>query len=232
MPRIVFVNKMDKIGADFFNCVRMIKDRTGAMPCPMQLPIGSETAFEGHVDLITMEEWTWTRRGSGRDLDPPADPGRAEGPGRPRCAATMIELAVEMDDAAMEAYLEGDEPDVATLRRLIRKGTLAMKFVPVICGSAFKNKGVQPMLNAVIDFLPSPLDVPAYMGFQPGDETETRDIARSADDAQPFSGLAFKIMNDPFVGLADLHPDLFRARSRRATSCSTPPRRSASGSGA
>ena len=100
----------------------------------------------------------------------------------------------------MEAYLEGEEPDVATLRELIRKGTLAMKFVPVICGSAFKNKGVQPMLNAVIDFLPTPLDVPPYMGFLPGDETETRNIARSADDAQPFSGLAFKIMNDPFVG--------------------------------
>ncbi len=112
----------------------------------------------------------------------------------------MIELAVEMDDDAMEAYLEGEEPDVATLRRLIRKGTLAMKFVPVICGSAFKNKGVQPMLNAVVDYLPNPLDVPAYMGFKPGDETETRDIARSADDAQPFSALAFKIMNDPFVG--------------------------------
>ena len=100
----------------------------------------------------------------------------------------------------MEAYLEGEEPDVATLRKLIRKGTLAMKFVPVLCGSAFKNKGVQPMLNAVIDFLPNPLDVPAYMGFAPGDETETRNIARSADDAQPFAGLAFKIMNDPFVG--------------------------------
>ena len=114
--------------------------------------------------------------------------------------STMIELAVEMDDAAMEAYLEGEEPDVATLRSLIRKGTLAMKFVPVLCGSAFKNKGVQPMLNAVIDYLPTPLDVPAYMGFKPGDETETRDIARSADDAQPFAGLAFKIMNDPFVG--------------------------------
>ena len=112
----------------------------------------------------------------------------------------MIEIAVEMDDTALEAYLDGVEPDVDTLRSLIRKGTLAMKFVPVICGSAFKNKGVQPMLNAVVDFLPSPLDVPAYMGFKPGDETETRDIARSADDAQPFSALAFKIMNDPFVG--------------------------------
>ena len=199
VPRIVFVNKMDKIGADFFNCVRMIKDRTGAVPCPIQLPIGSETELEGHVDLITMEEWTWkgedlgaswTRQAIRPELADKAAEMRAE----------MIEIAVDMDDDAMEAYLEGVEPDVPTLRSLIRKGTLAMKFVPVICGSAFKNKGVQPMLNAVIDFLPTPLDVPPYMGFAPDDETETRNIARSADDEQPFSALAFKIMNDPFVG--------------------------------
>jgi elongation factor G len=199
VPRIVFVNKMDKIGADFFNCVRMIKDRTGAIPCPIQLPIGAETAFIGHVDLITMEEWTWT----GEDLgatwtrQPIREELRAQAD---EMRATMVELAVEMDDDAMEAYLDGNEPDVATLRKLVRKGTLAMKFVPVLCGSAFKNKGVQPMLNGVVDFLPTPLDVPPYMGFAPGDETETRNIARSADDAQPFSGLAFKIMNDPFVG--------------------------------
>jgi elongation factor G len=199
VPRIVFVNKMDKIGADFFNCVRMIKDRTGAIPCPIQLPIGSETALAGHIDLITMEEWVW----EGDDLGASwvHRPIRAElADQAAEMRNTMIELAVEMDDEAMEAYLDGTEPDVATLRALIRKGTLAMKFVPVICGSAFKNKGVQPMLNAVVDFLPSPLDVKPYMGFKPGDETETRDIARSADDAQPFSGLAFKIMNDPFVG--------------------------------
>ncbi|MER2510203.1 elongation factor G [Amaricoccus sp.] len=199
VPRIVFVNKMDKIGADFFNCVKMIKDRTGAVPCPVQLPIGAETFLEGHVDLITMEEWTW----KGEDLGASwtRQPIRAElADQAAEMRATMIELAVDMDDAAMEAYLEGEEPGVEALRELIRKGTLAMKFVPVLCGSAFKNKGVQPMLNGVIDFLPSPLDVKAYMGFKPGDETETRDIARHADDAEPFSGLAFKIMNDPFVG--------------------------------
>ncbi len=199
VPRLVFVNKMDKVGADFFNCVKMIRDRTGAVPCPIQLPIGSETALEGHVDLITMEEWTWkgddlgatwTRQPIRPDLLDQATEMRNQ----------MIEIAVDMDDGAMEAYLDGVEPDVDTLRSLIRKGTLAMKFVPVICGSAFKNKGVQPMLNAVVDYLPSPLDVPAYMGFKPGDETETRDIARHADDSEPFSGLAFKIMNDPFVG--------------------------------
>ncbi|MFZ8942189.1 MAG: elongation factor G [Gemmobacter sp.] len=199
VPRIVFVNKMDKIGADFFNCVKMIKDRTGATPLPIALPIGAEDKFEGIVDLLDMCEWTWkgedlgaswTRQDIRASLKADADEWRHK----------MIETVVEQDDAVMEAYLEGEEPDVATLRRLIRKGTLALAFVPVTAGSAFKNKGVQPLLNSVIDFLPSPLDVPAYMGFAPGDETETRDIARSADDAQPFSALAFKIMNDPFVG--------------------------------
>ena len=199
VPRIVYVNKMDKIGADFFNCVAMIADRTGAKPVPIQCPIGAETELEGSVDLITMEEWvwqgedlgaTWVRKPIRDELKEKCDEMRAE----------MIEAAVEVDDEWTEKYLEGEEPDVDTLRMLLRKGTLDMSFVPVICGSSFKNKGVQPMLNAVIDYLPGPLDVPPYMGFKPGDETETRNIERSADDAQPFSGLAFKIMNDPFVG--------------------------------
>jgi elongation factor G len=199
VPRIVFVNKMDKIGADFFNCVRMVKDRTGAIPCPIQLPIGAESDFAGIVDLITMEEWVW----QGEDLGATwvRQPIRAELADKAaEMRSEMIEIAVEMDDAVMEKYLEGEEPDIDTLRRLIRKGTLSMSFVPVICGSAFKNKGVQPMLNAVIDYLPGPLDVPAYMGFLPDDETETRNVERRADDSAPFSGLAFKIMNDPFVG--------------------------------
>ena len=199
VPRIVFVNKMDKIGADFFNCVDMIRDRTGAIPAPVQFPIGAESEFEGIVDLVEMKEWVWNSEDLGAswtvqdiraDLADKAAEMRAE----------LVELAVELDDDAMEAFLEGDEPDVATLRRLIRMGTLNMSFVPVLCGSAFKNKGVQPLLNAVIDFLPGPLDVPAYTGFAPGDDTETRDIERRADDAEPLSGLAFKIMNDPFVG--------------------------------
>ncbi len=199
VPRIVFVNKMDKIGADFFNCVRMIADRTGAVPAPIQLPIGAETELEGIIDLVTMEEWvyqgedlgaSWVRQPIRDSLNDMALEWRGK----------LIELAVDMDDDAMMAYLEGEEPDVDTLRKLIRKGTLAMKFVPVLAGSAFKNKGVQPLLNAVIDYLPSPLDVVDYMGFKPGDETETRSIPRRADDSMPFSGLAFKIMNDPFVG--------------------------------
>ncbi|MFW5678183.1 MAG: elongation factor G [Rhodosalinus sp.] len=199
VPRIVFVNKMDKIGADFFNCVKMIKDRTGATPAPIQMPIGAEDKLEGLVDLVTMKEWVWKGEDLGAswviqdvrdDLREQAETMRNE----------LVELAVEMDDEAMEKYLEGEEPDLPTLRSLIRKGTLSMSFVPVLCGSAFKNKGVQPMLNAVIDYLPGPLDVPPYMGFAPDDETETRNLERRPGDDQPFAGLAFKIMNDPFVG--------------------------------
>ncbi|MEL0293102.1 MAG: elongation factor G [Alphaproteobacteria bacterium] len=199
VPRIVFVNKMDKIGADFFNCVEMIRNRTGAVPAPIHMPIGAENEFEGLVNLITMKEWVWNSEDLGaswslRDIRPELADKAAE------MRAALVELAVEQDDAVMEAFLEGEEPDEATLQRLIRLGTLNMSFVPVLCGSAFKNKGVQPMLNAVIDYLPGPLDVPAYKGFAPGDETETRNIERSANDAEPLSGLAFKIMNDPFVG--------------------------------
>ncbi|MEP1760934.1 MAG: elongation factor G [Sulfitobacter sp.] len=200
VPRIVFVNKMDKIGADFFNCVAQIEERTGATAVPIGVPIGAETELEGLVDLVTMEEWvyegedlgaTWQKRPIRADLQDMATEWRGK----------LIEAAVEMDDDAMEAYLmDGAEPDVDTLRTLIRKGCLSLSFVPVLGGSAFKNKGVQPLLNAVVDYLPSPLDVVDYMGFKPGDEEETRDIARRADDEMAFSGLAFKIMNDPFVG--------------------------------
>jgi elongation factor G len=199
VPRMVFVNKMDKIGADFFNCVKMIEDRTGANAVPVGIPIGAETELEGLIDLVTMEEWLWQGEDLGaswvkapiRDsLKDMADEWRGK----------MVEAAVEQDDDAMMEYLEGNEPDVPTLRKLLRKGTLAMAFVPVLGGSAFKNKGVQPLLNAVIDYLPSPLDVVDYMGFKPGDEEEVRNIPRRADDSMAFSGLAFKIMNDPFVG--------------------------------
>jgi len=199
VPRIVFVNKMDKIGADFFNCVRMIEDRTGARAVPVGIPIGSEQDLEGLVDLVTMKEWvyagddlgaSWDLREIRPELKDMADEWRGK----------MIEAAVEMDDEAMMAYLEGEEPDVKTLRALLRKGTLSLTFVPVLGGSAFKNKGVQSLLNAVIDYLPSPLDVVDYMGFKPGDETETRNVARRADDNMPFAGLAFKIMNDPYMG--------------------------------
>jgi elongation factor G len=199
VPRMVFVNKMDKIGADFQKCVDMVADRTGARAIPISFPIGAETELEGLVDLVTMEEWLWQGEDLGaswikapirESLQAQAAVGRE----------LLIEAAVEMDDAAMEAYLDGSEPDVKSLRALIRKSCLSLSFVPVLGGSAFKNKGVQPLLNAVVDYLPSPLDVIDYMGFKPGDETETRNIARRADDEMAFSGLAFKIMNDPFVG--------------------------------
>ncbi|MCP9484196.1 elongation factor G [Shimia sp. CNT1-13L.2] len=199
VPRMVFVNKMDKIGADFFNCVHMIEDRTGARAVPVGIPIGAESELEGLIDLVTMKEWLWQGEDLGAswvhaeirdELKDMADEWREK----------MVEAAVEQDEDAMMEYLEGNEPDVATLRALLRKGTLALDFVPVLGGSAFKNKGVQPLLNAVIDYLPSPLDVVDYMGFEPGDETEERNIARRADDDMAFSGLAFKIMNDPFVG--------------------------------
>ena len=199
VPRMVFVNKMDKIGADFFKCVEMIEDRTGARAIPIAFPIGAETELEGLVDLVTMEEWLW----EGEDLGA----SWVKAPIRDSLAAQaaewrekLVEAAVEQDDDAMEAYLEGNEPEPAALRTMIRKACLSLSFVPVLGGSAFKNKGVQPLLNAVVDYLPSPLDVIDYMGFKPGDETETRDIARRADDNMAFSGLAFKIMNDPFVG--------------------------------
>ena len=199
VPRMVFVNKMDKTGADFDKCVAMVENRTGARAIPVSFPIGAETELEGLVDLITMEEWLWEGDDLGaswvkapiRDsLKAKADAAREK----------LIEAAVEQDDAAMEAYLDGTEPDVKALRALVRKACLSLSFVPVLGGSAFKNKGVQPLLNAVVDYLPSPLDVVDYMGFKPGDETETRSIPRRADDTMAFSGLAFKIMNDPFVG--------------------------------
>ncbi|WP_375281865.1 elongation factor G [Pseudooctadecabacter sp.] len=199
VPRMVFVNKMDKIGADFFNCVAQIEERTGARAVPVGVPIGAETELEGLVDLVTMQEWvyigedlgaTWELRPIRAELQDMANEWRGK----------MVEAAVEQDDDAMMEYLEGNEPDVPTLRKLLRKGTLAMDFVPVLGGSAFKNKGVQPLLNAVVDYLPSPLDVVDYMGFAPGDEEEVRNIPRRADDSMAFSGLAFKIMNDPYMG--------------------------------
>ena len=199
VPRMVFVNKMDKIGADFFKCVEMIEDRTGASAIPVSFPIGAETELEGLVDLVTMEEWLWEGEDLGASwIKAPIRESLQEAAAKWR--NVLIEAAVEMDDDAMEAYLDGTEPSVDTLRVLIRKGCLSLTFVPVLGGSAFKNKGVQSLLNAVVDYLPSPLDVVDYMGFKPGDETETRDIARRADDNMAFSGLAFKIMNDPFGG--------------------------------
>jgi elongation factor G len=196
VPRICFVNKMDRIGADYYRCIDMIIDRLGAKPLVLQLPIGVESEFEGIVDLIKMKAIVWEDEGLGakfNEVDIPADLQEKAAKYREQ----MIETAVEVDDAVMEAYLEGNEPDVATLKRCIRKGTSNLVFVPVICGSAFKNKGVQPLLDAVVDFLPSPIDVTAIKGVKAGTDTP---VERHNRDEEPFSALAFKIMNDPFVG--------------------------------
>jgi elongation factor G len=196
VPRICFVNKMDRIGADFERCVSMIVDRLGAQPLVVQLPIGAESELKGVVDLIAMKAVIWKDETLGAEFeiaDIPADLQDRALEAREK----MIELAVEQDDSAMEAYLEGNEPDAETLKRCIRAGTCGLAFVPVLCGSAFKNKGVQPLLDAVVDFLPSPADVPAVKGLKP-DSDET--VARKSDDSEPLSALAFKIMTDPFVG--------------------------------
>jgi elongation factor G len=196
VPRICFVNKMDRIGADFYRCVQMIIDRLGAKPLVLQLPIGVESDFAGVVDLVRMKGIIWKDETLGAEFvvgEIPADMKAKADEYRHQ----LIETVVELDEAVLEAYLEGKEPDEATIKRLIRKGAIASTFVPVICGSAFKNKGVQPLLDAVIDFLPAPTDVPDVVGVKPdSDEPASR---KSSDD-EPFSGLAFKIMTDPFVG--------------------------------
>jgi len=196
VPRMCFVNKMDRIGANFYRCVDMMVDRLGTRPLVLQLPIGVESEFAGMVDLIKMQAIIWKDESLGAEFyytDIPADLADKAAEYR----AKLVETAVEMDDALMEAYLDGTEPSEADLKRCIRKGTLTYAFVPVILGSAFKNKGVQPMLDAVIDYMPSPLDIEAVKGVKVDSEEE--DTRPTSDDA-PFSGLAFKIMTDPFVG--------------------------------
>ena len=195
VPRIVFANKMDKIGADFFQCLKDIVDRLGAKPVAIQLPIGSEQQFKGLIDLVRMKGVIWNDESLGakyEDIDIPADMLDQAKEYREK----LIEAAVELDDDAMTAYLEGKMPDEATLKKLIRKAVITGAFYPVLCGSAFKNKGVQPLLDAVVDYLPSPLDVPAIKGIDP----KGNEIERKPDDKEPMSLLAFKIMDDPFVG--------------------------------
>ena len=196
VPRICFCNKMDRIGANFYRCLDMIVDRLGARPLAMQLPIGSEADFKGMVDLLKMKAIIYTGDTADSPIeerDIPADlKDKAE-----EYHAQLIETAVEQDEQAMEDYLEGKEVSIETLKKCIRKGTLAQDFVPVFCGTAFKNKGVQPLLDAVVDYLPSPVDIPAIEGTKPGTDEV---IVRHPADSEPLSALAFKIMNDPFVG--------------------------------
>ena len=196
VPRMCFVNKLDRTGANFDMCVDMIRDRLGAKPLVLYYPIGIEGGFKGLVDLVENRAIIWLEESLGAKFeyqDIPADLADKAAELR----SQLIETVVEQDDAAMEAYFEGNEPSPETIKKLIRKGTLNFSFVPVLCGSAFKNKGVQPLLDAVVDYLPSPLDIPPVDGLKL--DGVTPDTRPASDDA-PFSALAFKIMNDPFVG--------------------------------
>ena len=196
VPRICFVNKMDRIGADFYRCLAMIKDRLGATAAVLQLPIGSSADFVGVIDLLNMQAIIWKDETLGAEfVTGPIPAELAEKAQDYR--AKLVELAVEQDEQALEAYLEGHEPDTETLIRCVRKGAVSGAIVPVLCGSAFKNKGVQTLLDAVVDYLPSPEDVPPVRGVKPDSDEE---ITRSSADSEPFSALAFKIMTDPFVG--------------------------------
>jgi elongation factor G len=195
VPRIVFANKMDKVGADFFRCLSDIVDRLGAKPIAIQLPIGAESQFKGIVDLVRMVGVVWEEEALGAKYHDTEIPPEMADQAR-EYREKLIEAAVELDDEAMAAYLEGREPDEATLKRLIRKATITGAFFPVLAGSAFKNKGVQPLLDAVVDYLPSPLDVPPIKGIDP----KGNEVVRRPDDSEPLSLLAFKIMDDPYVG--------------------------------
>jgi len=196
VPRLIFVNKMDKIGADFYFCIDTLDKRLGIKPVVMQLPIGAESDFRGVVDLIEMNALVWRNEELGAQWDVVEIPEDL----KERAIAyreKLVETAVDMDEAATEAYLNGEMPDKDTLRRLIRKGTIDVKLFPVFCGSSFKNKGVQPLLDGVVDFLPAPTDIPAIKGIDVKTEGE---IERHASDEEPLSMLAFKIANDPHMG--------------------------------
>jgi elongation factor G len=196
VPRMCFVNKMDRTGADFYRCVEMMVDRLGANPMVLQLPIGSEAEFAGVIDLVKMKAIVWKDENLGADFEESEIPDDLKDRAA-KYRVQLVEAAVEVDDDAMESYLDGNEPSEETLKKCIRVGTLANKFVPVLTGTAFKNKGVQPLLDAVVDFMPAPTDVAAIQGVKAGTDEE---IERHNSDDEPFSALAFKVMNDPFVG--------------------------------
>jgi elongation factor G len=195
VPRIVFCNKMDKIGADYFQCLKDIVDRLGAKPVAIQLPIGSEAQFKGVIDLVRMVAVVWDEETLGAKYHDVEIPSELKDQAQ-EYREKLVEAAVELDDDAMTAYLEGKEPDVATLKRLIRKATISSAFFPALCGSSFKNKGVQPLLDAVIDYLPSPIDVPPVKAV----DLKGNEVERKSSDTEPLAILAFKIMDDPFVG--------------------------------
>src|SRR5215469_10321565 len=196
VPRICFVNKMDRTGADYPRCVQMMIDRLGTKPLVIAWPIGVEADFKGIVDIVQMKALVWHDEQLGAKFDVVEIPADLKDK-VDELHTQLVEMAVEQDEKLLEAYLEGKMPSVEELKRCIRKGTTSFHFVPVMCGSAFKNKGVQPLLDAVVDYLPSPLDIPPVKGTIPHKDKEEE---RPADYKAPFSGLAFKIMDDPFVG--------------------------------
>jgi len=197
VPRIVYVNKMDRVGADYYRCLAMLKDRLGAHPVAIQIPLGREDQFKGVINLIEQIAYVWSDSGdlgqSFETVDIPAEFKAQADEYREK----MIEGLAEVDDHLMEKYLGGEKVTPEEIKAAVRAGTISMKLFPIICGASFKNKGVQPMLDAVVDYLPSPLDIPAVSGMNP--ETQERE-KREAEAKAPFSALAFKIMNDPFVG--------------------------------
>ncbi|HXJ02670.1 MAG TPA: elongation factor G [Micropepsaceae bacterium] len=196
VPRICFVNKMDRTGADFYRCVQMMIDRLGTRPMVIQIPVGAEAGFKGVVDLVQMKALIWKEENLGADYELMEIPEDLLDKAT-ELHTKLVDMAVEEDEKLLEAYLEGNAPTVEQLKACIRKGTCAFRFVPVLCGAAFKNKGVQPLLDGVVDFLPSPLDVPPVEAEKPHSNEK---IVLAADDKAPFAGLAFKIMDDPFVG--------------------------------
>jgi elongation factor G len=197
VPRMCFINKLDRTGANFFMCVDMIPDRLGSYPLVLQLPIGIESDLKGVVDLVANKAIVWQDESLGAKFDIVEIPADLKEQAK-EYREKLIEKAVEEDDSIMESYLDGKEPTIDDLKKCIRKGTIKGSFVPVLTGSAFKNKGVQPLLDAVIDYMPSPIDVDGVKGVDVNDET--KELSRKCDDLEPFSALAFKIMTDPFVG--------------------------------
>jgi elongation factor G len=196
VPRIAFINKMDRVGADFFRTLKMIQDRLGARAVPVQLPIGAEDRFAGIVDLVQMKAILWEEESLGAKFRVEAIPEELAAQAK-EYREKLLEAAADCDESVMEKYLEGKEIGESEIRRAIRKGGLALKLVPVVCGAAFKNKGVQPLLDAVVDYLPSPSDIPPVRGKNPDTQQEEE---RPASDQAPFAALAFKIMTDPYVG--------------------------------
>jgi elongation factor G len=227
VPRMCFVNKLDRTGAEFHRCVEMIESRLGAVPLVLQIPIGTEADFIGVVDLVQMRALTWrgeTVKGEDYEIEEiPASHADAAREWRDR----LFETIAEADDEMMELYLEGEEPTVEALQAAIRRATIANKLTPVLTGTAFKNKGVQPLLDAVVAYLPSPLDIPAIEGHDVKDEEVS--VQRQPSEDEPFSALAFKIMADPHLGKLT-YLRVYSGRLDTGTTSSTPPRGRRSGS--